>query len=447
MTAGLAITGIALEQAKLLLEEPRESAGTASAVRSGSTLLLGPIDWVDDAAYQRREPLRLEVRSHGWAPQMIDIAKGGNVPVFVHTHPGGKAFFSGADDLVDHTIAQEIQRITGCSEVASVVIGGTPQQPAIAMRRIHRGALGNPEVVRVVGPNFRLYLPSGSATESSIFDRQDRVYGPEGRRVLNELTLGIVGAGGTGTPTHEQALRIGIGTVISIDDDVVTDSTPTRGYGIGARDMGDLKVNAMARLNDHIDLGTKLIPLPLNVRHPDAEDALATCDVIIGCTDGHYSRLVLNRLAYFHLIPLIDVGVLITTEDSGAVRIDERVTIVGPSAGCLMCGGRISPAHARAENMDPEVRRVQAAEGYVPDIDEPAPAVVPYTTMTSSFAMTTLLHRLFEIGDNRHTELIIQPQINRIRENAVRPRAGCNVCSDPSRWGQGFTTPRLGITA
>jgi hypothetical protein len=67
--------------------------------------------------------------------------------------------------------------------------------------------------------------------------------------------------------------------------------------------------------------------------------------------------------------------------------------------------------------------------------------------MTSSFAMTTLLHRLFGIGDNRHSELIIQPHINRIRANSVRPRVGCTVCSDPSTWGQGFTTPRLGITA
>lgn len=447
MTAGLAITALALEQAKHLLEEPRESAGIASAVRSGgSSLLLGPISWAGEDAYERREALRLEVRSEGWAPGMVAIARAGHIPVFVHTHPGGEAFFSAADDLVDRTIAEEIERITGCAEVASVVLGGTATRPAIAMRRTISGTLGAPEMVRVAGPIPQLHLPPGRTTDSSAFDRQDRVYGPEGRRILNELTLGIVGAGGNGTPTHEQALRIGVGTVISIDDDVVTDSTPTRGYGIGIGDIGGLKVEAMARLNDRIGLGSRLIPLPLNVREPEAEEALAACDVIIGCTDGHYSRIILNRIAYYHLIPVIDLGVLVTADATGEVRIDERVTIVGPGAGCLICGGRISFDHARAENMDPVERRAQAREGYVPDLDAPAPAVITYTTMTSSFGMTALLHRLFAVGDNRHTEVIIQPHSNEIRSNVCRSRLGCRVCSDPKSWGQGFTTPRLGLT-
>lgn len=445
MTAGLAITSVAVEQAQALLAEPNESAGIARGVRSGgASLLLGPIAWVDEAAYQRREPLRLEVRSFGWAPAMIAIARDGDVPVFVHTHPTGEAFFSNADDAVDRTIATEIERITGAIEVASVVLGGTPDHPNIAMRRIVNGILGDPEIVRVAGPRLQLHLPPGKASGNAGFDRQDRAYGPEGRRVLNALTLGIVGAGGTGTPTHEQALRIGIGLVISVDDDIVTDSTPTRGYGMGSNDIGDLKVNAMARLNDHIGLGSNLTPLPLNVRDPAAEDALAACDVIIGCTDGHYSRVVLNRLAYHHLIPVIDLGVLISTDDHGRIRVDERVTVIGPGAACLICHGRISFVHARAENMAPEERRAQAREGYVPDVDEPAPAVITYTTMTSAFGMTTLLHRLFGIGDNRHTELIIQPNDSRVRTIVGRSREGC-FCDDPTRWGQGFTTPRLGL--
>lgn len=445
MTAGLAITGVEVDRAGALLDARHESAGTAAAVPSGNALLLSTIQWFEDDVYEQREPRRLELRSHGWAPVMIEIARSGNVPVFVHTHPGGPAAFSQADDIVDTTIAEELMRIAGCREVASIIIGGTSSEPTVSMRRSVDGTLGPPETVRVAGPIPRLIPPRGDVSDSLVFDRQDRVYGAAGRRVLEQLTLGIVGAGGTGSPTHEQALRIGIGTVISIDDDVVTESTPTRGYGTGMADIGSLKVDAMARLNDHIGLGSDLRVLPINVRDPAAEEALAGCDVIFGCTDGHYSRIVLNRLAYYHLVPVIDLGVLVTADEAGSVRIDERITIVGPGTGCLMCGERISPAHARAENMDPELRRAEAAEGYVPDIDEPAPAVVTYTTMTSSFAMTTLLHRLFGIGDNRHTELLIQPNLNRIRTNVIKPRDGCAICSDRSSWGQGFTEPRLGI--
>ena len=447
MTAGLAITGVALQQAEALLELPYESAGTARAVRSGSSLLLGPITWMDDGAYERRERLRLEIRSDGWVARMTGIARSGDVPVFVHTHPGGAARFSRADDDVDRILGVELERITGRSEVTSVILAGTPDNPEVTMRRTINGIVGRPEVVRVASPVPRLLLPPGAAHTNAAFDRQDRVYGAAGRRVLNAMTLGIVGAGGTGTPTHEQALRIGVGEVISIDDDIVTDSTPTRGYGTGVSDIGHPKVDVMAQLNEHIGLGSKITPLRLNVRESGAEDALAACDVIIGCTDGHYSRIVLNRLAYYHLIPVIDVGVLISSNANGDVSgIDGRVTVIGPGGPCLICHGRISFEHARAESMDPEQRRALAREGYLPDIDEPAPAVITYTTMTSSFAMTTLLHRLFNIGDNRHSELVVQPGACRIRTNIARSREGC-ICSDPTRWGQGFTAPRLGLTS
>ncbi len=64
-----------------------------------------------------------------------------------------------------------------------------------------------------------------------------------------------------------------------------------------------------------------------------------------------------------------------------------------------------------------------------------------YTTMTSAFGMTTLLHRLFDIGDNRHTELIIQLHDSRVRTVVGRSRLGC-LCDDPTRWGKGFPCQR-----
>lgn len=446
MTAGVALTSTHLAEAAELIDADVESAGTARAVRPGPTLLVGPISWIPDDGYNHRGALRLEVSSIGWAPAMVQAARDETVPVFVHTHPNMKAYFSAADDKVDATIGTELARITGCGEFLSVVLGGTSAQPLVAARRVHQGLPGPLEMVRVAGPTPSIHLPPGEIAASSIFDRQDRVFGPDGRRILNNLTLGILGAGGTGSPSHALALRLGFGTVISVDDDVVTDSTPTRGHGIGMNDIGQPKVDLMARMNNEIGLETKLIPLQLNVRDPAAEDALAACDVILCCTDGHASRIVLNRIAYYHLIPVIDMGVLIsTTEDGELESIDQRVTMIGPGGACLNCHNRISPIHALAEQLDPEERRSRIGEGYLPNIDEPAPAVINYTTMTASYAMTELLHRFFALGDRRHSEIIIQPLTGKIRTNVARPREGC-FCADPLMWGQGFTVPRLGLS-
>lgn len=446
MNAGLAITRAELDRAGPLLDLSVESAGTAAGRLNGDTVLLSGIEWIDDEDYEVREPLRLAVRSTGWVPAMTDAARAGEVPVFVHTHPGGPAFFSDADDAVDVTIGTELARVTGCPTVVSVVLGGTARSPQVAMRRVVEGQLGPRESVRIAGTAFGFQPPPSAVPASVIFDRQDRAYGPEGRAVLEALTVGVVGAGGTGSPTHEQLYRLGVGRVISIDDDVVTEPTPTRTYGTGAADLNMGKVDAMARLNDMIGLGTQHVPLALNVRDPEAEAALATCDVIFGCTDGHYSRIVLNRIAYYHLIPVIDMGVLISTDaETGEITgIDQRVTVVAPGGPCLLCLGRIDIARARAENLDAAQRRALADEGYLADIDEPAPAVVAYTTMTSAYAITTMLHRLFNIGENRHTEQFIQPLLGTVRNTTAAARPGC-MCSDPATWGQGFTVPRLGL--
>lgn len=447
MTAGLAITGPALERSAPLLDLGIESAGIARGRRSGTTVLVSDIAWVDDSDYELRERDRLKVRSAGWAPGLRAAARDGDVPVFVHTHPGGDAFFSPADNVVDATIGSELARLAGCSEVASLVIGSRPDGPRLAMRRIIDGRPGPREAVRVAGILMSYQPPPGGGRPSAVWDRQDRAFGPQGRAVLEAMTIGVVGAGGTGSPTVEQLLRLGVGTVITIDDDIITEPTPTRTTGTGTTDLNMYKVDAMARLNDAIALGSTLVPLPMNVRDPAAEDALATCDVIFGCTDGHYSRIVLNRIAYYHLVPVIDLGVLVTPDPgTGAVRsIDGRITVIAPGGPCLLCLDRIDTSRARAENMDPAQRRALAAESYLADIDEPAPAVVTYTTMTSSFGVTTLLHRLYSLGNNRHTELFVQPLTSKIRTTGGKSRAGCKICGDESRWGLGFMTPRLGL--
>ena len=157
MTARFALPEPILRAALPLLDNTVESAGTATARRSGSTLLVGDLQWISDDAYERREAQGLAVRSHGWAPRLVAAARSGYVPVFIHTHPGGQAFFSDADDKVDVTIAEELHRITGCSETASVVIAGTSDRPTLVARRVLDGVPGPAEDIRVAGPGLVLH--------------------------------------------------------------------------------------------------------------------------------------------------------------------------------------------------------------------------------------------------------------------------------------------------
>jgi hypothetical protein len=62
------------------------------------------------------------------------------------------------------------------------------------------------------------------------------------------------------------------------------------------------------------------------------------CDVIMRCVDRPWPRHILNVLAYAHLIPVVDGGILARVrEDSHLLHVDWRIHTVGPEQACLHC--------------------------------------------------------------------------------------------------------------
>ncbi len=69
---------------------------------------------------------------------------------------------------------------------------------------------------------------------------------------------------------------------------------------------------------------------------------LIGCDLLFGCTDDNAGRLVLSRLATYLMTPVIDCGVLITSDADGRLTgINGRVTVLSPGQACLVCRDRI----------------------------------------------------------------------------------------------------------
>src|SRR3546814_7327021 len=59
----------------------------------------------------------------------------------------------------------------------------------------------------------------------------------------------------------------------------------------------------------------------------DAEQAarIAGCDFIFLCTDSHASRAVVCQAAYQYLVPVIDMGVSVSTADGAITHVTGRV--------------------------------------------------------------------------------------------------------------------------
>jgi molybdopterin/thiamine biosynthesis adenylyltransferase len=445
MTATFAFTESLWDELTKQLNDPHEVTGIlAATVTDGPTVLGRAITWAPITAYLDRRNDGLKLRSDGWVQAVHDVLAGGGFPVFVHTHPGGRAVFSPRDDRVDDAMRDAVRRMGGEDLYGSLVLAGTPNDPAAAGRLFDHDLAIHAAKFRIAGQRIRILVtqPRSYAT-SEVFDRQIRVFGAAGQEVLAALNVAVVGAGGTGSATAEQLVRLGVGAITIIDDDVVTAATPTRGYGTTVADLGRPKAEVLSEHLAKTGLPAAVTSVTAGIQDPEARAAISGVDVAFSCVDGHGARLVLNRWAYAHFAPVIDLAVLISADAGNVIGMDGRVTWLSPGTACLLCRGRLDPALAYAEMLDPAERKRLAGEGYAA-ADTTQPAVVTLTSLVASLATTELLARLFGLAAAEPTEILALVQQRELRRNQLPPRDGC-FCVDPSFLGRGSQPPHLNL--
>jgi molybdopterin-synthase adenylyltransferase len=266
-------------------------------------------------------------------------------------------------------------------------------------------------VVEALGAGRILRLePAASASPApDLDDRQARALGELGNARLRDLSVAVVGAGGTGSPLVELLGRVGVRHITVIDEDRVdTDSNLRRIVGSTPTDLSQRtpKVIVAERHLREMGLGTSVAAIQVDVRSCDVTDSLLDADVIFSTTDTHSSRAFLNQLAVQYCVPFIDVGVKVGTSlDGGVSGMPTEIRVVLPDSPCLWCEGVLDAATIRAENLPPAERASLAAEGYVQGVEGPQPSLAPLNTFAASLAMLTLL-RLWSRGGAVSTRTI-----------------------------------------
>lgn len=446
----LALTGSAYSMLVATLAEGVETAFVAwtgaAEDETGVTLFLRNAEAVPDECYLERTSNRLVIASAGFMPAFGLAESHEAGAAFIHTHPGGRAEYSELDDRVDEELSAVARCRTDSPFYVSMIIAGSVEAPSFVARVVSAEGTRSVDVIRVAGERFRLIRLDNDELEENIqehFDRQIRVFGDAGQRVLSALRIGIVGVGGTGSAVCEQLVRLGVGEVLLVDDDTVTESNVTRIYGSTPADVGKHKVSVLTASMAEIDQSTRVTPVVGRVTDRKIAERLRQCDVIFGCTDDQWGRSVLSRLAYFYLIPMIDLAVVITSDGRRVHEIVGRVTVIGPGSACLLCRGRIQPEVIRAEALPTGERERLAAEGYVQGFAQPDPSVVTYTSLIASLGTSEFLSRLFGLGTLPYaTELLFRIDLNELRRNTVASREG-HFCADASKWGVGDSEPFL----
>ena len=433
---------------------PIETAGVmfASVVRSetGVRVLIRGIRWIDAPHYRSRGPDHMGIGSEGYVPFLGEAERIGAIPIWVHTHPGTDAWpeASRADLVVNDQLADLFRLRAGSDYYSMLILSPRARHFAFTgyVQPTH-GITIPLERAWIVGDRFasiRAFDASALSIDET-FDRNVRALGGGVQEALSQLHAGIVGCGGTGSAVAEQLVRLGLRKLTLCDPDQLSASNVTRVYGSTPRDVGQNKVEVLGSHLTRIapDIQCRLLTSMITME-PTAR-AFAECDVVFGCTDDNAGRLVLSRLATYLLIPVIDCGVLLSSNAAGTLTgIDGRVTTLVPGQACLVCRGRIDTKRAAAELMTPDERTRLENEGYAPALGRVEPAVVTFTTLVAATAVSELLERLVGYGpDPRPSEVLLRCHERELSTNTQLPRARHYCHEGSGKLGLGVTTPFL----
>jgi molybdopterin/thiamine biosynthesis adenylyltransferase/proteasome lid subunit RPN8/RPN11 len=434
---------------------PVETAGVliaslVSTEEGNIRLLATSMHWVPESSYLRRGGDHLSIASEGYVPFLAVAEQLGGVAIWVHTHPGMESAPrpSEHDWKVDEQIGDLFRLRSGSLYYGTLIF--SPRTVGLAFSgyiQPEGGSLLQIERLWQVGERFRLtrsfILPDREI--DAIFDRNVRALGGAVQQTLGDLQVGIVGCGGIGSAVAEQLTRLGVRNLVLFDPDELSASNLTRVYGSTAANIGESKVDTLAAHLKHIAPETRCNLVKSMITMVHAARRLCDCDIVFGCTDDNAGRLVLSRFSTYLLTPVIDSGVLVTSDPNGTLRgIDGRVTTLVPGHACLVCRGRIDLARAAAELMTPQERQRRENEGYAPALGRTEPAVVTFTTFVAATAVSELLERLIGYGpDPRPSEVLLRFHDREISTNIDAPRARHYCDFSSGKLGIGITDPFL----
>lgn len=165
--------------------------------------------------------------------------------------------------------------------------------------------------------------------------------GEEGQSRLEAATVAVVGLGATGGAAAELLARIGIGTLILIDRDVVEESNLPRQTLFNNQDSttSASKAEAAAQSLQATGLNQSFIAKAADLNHSNAKSLLRDAELIIDGTDNFHTRYLLNDYSIAQNIPWLYMGAVGTWGITG---------LVVPPGPCLRCTWPLPPQTGQA---------------------------------------------------------------------------------------------------
>lgn len=213
----------------------------------------------------------------------------------------------------------------------------------------------NCATVRVVGERLKVsYMPT-LAPPPRANDAQVRTVSAWGERKqadLARMRVGVVGCGSVGGFVAEALARTGVQDVVLIDYDKIETKNLDRLLFGTRRNVGECKALALA---EHLrgsatTEGFSALPVVAAVYEEAGFRAALDCDALVSCVDRPWGRHVLNLIAYAHLVPVVDGGILVRKNRRDELTAASwRAHTVTVGHRCLECIGQYNSGLVQVE--------------------------------------------------------------------------------------------------
>lgn len=335
-------------------------------------------------------------------PYLEEAIKRGWAVVKIHSHPNGYPKFSSTDDKSDIDLFDSIY---GWFD-SDMPHGSMIMLPDGSMF----GRIVTPDLsfitfdrVSIIGDDLRFWDSNDNFIEEErgFAKRTAQTFGSGTTQLLKRLKVGVVGCSGTGSPTIEQLVRLGVGTIVMVDPDVIEEKNLNRILNTTKEDAKRRasKVEVLKSTYDRVGLGTKIIAFNENIYdNQNIINCLMQCDVLFGCVDSVDGRHLLNQISSFYLIPYFDLGVKIIADGKGGIeQLCATVHYLQPGGSSLRTRGVYSSEDLRAASMyraNIDEYKDQRKSGYIVNVNEDSPAVISINMQISSAAVNEFLARI-----------------------------------------------------
>lgn len=281
----------------------------------------------------------------------------------VHSHPEDcRPIASRIDDEMDSYYASYFGDFAPSRPYVSLIMSNVGQDLGVSGRVWWRNRWLLVEKFAIERTPHELWIDGAQLTvEQKPRERTKRLsagFGQQAAARLRKSCVAVIGAGGTGSAVIEILARAGVGRLIIVDPDVLTESNLERVHGSCAADSTKkpYKVELAAAHVHTIDPSCVVEAYVGALPQEDIIDAVMSADIVLGCTDQQHSRLAVSDLATRYLIPAMDCGVALEGLQGHITGQIIQIVRFLSADPCALCQQMIDSTQVSQELMPTEER-------------------------------------------------------------------------------------------